>query len=241
MADAAWDQWQAATCRPDHCFCEAIRDGPVRQPANAWSSLAFVAAAILIVMRARADRRDRSGVPVNAMTTGTAWPAVYVVALVVTGLGSAFFHASLTLVGQFLDVLGMYLIATFILLYNVGRLRPISQVVTVVSYLSLNIVLAGLLLEVPTLRRYLFAVVLTAAVALELTIRARRTPVIERRFFVGALIVIVVAFAIWVLDITKVACDPGSVLQGHALWHVLGAVASWLLYRYYRSERHASS
>ena len=25
-------------------------------------------------------------------------------------------------------------------------------------------------------------------------------------------------------------------MQGHALWHVLGALAGWCLYRYYESE-----
>jgi len=33
---------------PDGCFCEAMRQGAIAQPANFWSSFAFVAAAILI-------------------------------------------------------------------------------------------------------------------------------------------------------------------------------------------------
>ena len=32
-------------------------------------------------------------------------------------------------------------------------------------------------------------------------------------------------------------CDPSSILQGHALWHVLNAIAGALLYPYLRSER----
>jgi hypothetical protein len=31
-------------------------------------------------------------------------------------------------------------------------------------------------------------------------------------------------------------CDPDSLLQGHALWHILGAVAMFCFYRYFRTE-----
>ena len=31
-------------------------------------------------------------------------------------------------------------------------------------------------------------------------------------------------------------CDPDTFLQGHALWHLLGAVAMWSFYKYFRTE-----
>jgi len=46
------------------------------------------------------------------------------------------------------------------------------------------------------------------------------------------------AFLIWGLDISKTICNPHSPLQGHAVWHLLGAVAAGFLYLYYASERH---
>jgi hypothetical protein len=39
-----------------------------------------------------------------------------------------------------------------------------------------------------------------------------------------------VATVIWVLDITRIACQPTAIIQGHAVWHVLGAAASASLY-----------
>jgi hypothetical protein len=33
-----------------------------------------------------------------------------------------------------------------------------------------------------------------------------------------------------------VLCDPQSLLQGHALWHLLGAISMWCFYRYFRTE-----
>ena len=85
--------WREASCLPDRCFCEAVQSGTVRQPANAISSSAFVVMALLVLMRSR---------------TPTAWR--FAGAALVVGVGSAFFHASLTFWGQTADVLGMYLV-----------------------------------------------------------------------------------------------------------------------------------
>ena len=170
------------------------------------------------------------------MTRSAAYPAVFATALLIIGAGSAFYHASLTFAGQFADLMGMYLLGTFILLYNVGRLRAMSAPVIVASYLALNIVLAVVLFEAPTLRRYVFAALIVVALFLEVRVR-RRVEAGDLRFLLQALGAMVVAFVIWTLDLRGVICVPGSLVQGHAVWHLLGAVASWWMYEYYRSER----
>jgi len=35
------------------------------------------------------------------------------------------------------------------------------------------------------------------------------------------------------LDVTRIACDPQSLLQGHAVWHLLSALALAALFRFY--------
>lgn len=150
-------------------------------------------------------------------------------------MGSAFYHASLTFAGQFVDVLGMYLIATFALVYNIGRLRPMSDAATVGTYLLLNGALAVALYTVPILRRYAFAVVVVAALLVEYRVWRHDRARSDVRYLIGALIALLIAFGAWVLDITRVVCQPDSMVQGHAVWHVLGAVACAGLYAYYRS------
>ena len=44
------------------------------------------------------------------------------------------------------------------------------------------------------------------------------------------------ACVIWALDRERLICDPESLLQGHALWHGLGAVAATCLFRSYEEE-----
>jgi hypothetical protein len=210
---------------PDLCFCEAIRDGVVRQPSNTLSSLAFVVVALLLL-------RERTGA---AAGPAPAYRTVYITTLIIIGLGSAFYHASLTLAGQFIDVMGMYFIGTFVALYAFGRLRHLEPRVVAVSYVLVNAGLAWILLVVPALRRYAFAVIILLGLVLEHAARNKsgNAAGLERLWYAAGWIAI--GFVIWTLDITRVVCSPHSLLQGHAVWHVLGAAASWQLFRYYRS------
>ena len=211
---------------PDACFCEAIRSDGIKQPANTWSSLAFVVVAVLVL--ARYAKRPSKG--------RAAYPLLYVLALVVVGLGSAWFHATLTFRAQFADVLGMYLIATFALLYSIGRLRPLSSTALVSGYIAANALLAMLLYWHPVVRRFVFALLLLAALGVEILIRRRHGPIAATRHLSKAAAIMAVAFVIWILDFTRVLCRPESLIQGHAIWHILGAVAAWYLFRYYHES-----
>jgi dihydroceramidase len=226
-----WDGWRAATCMPDACFCEAIRDGIVRQPANTWSCLAFLVVGAMVIRRTFDGSSPRGGSPVETRAT---YGVLYGAALILIGLGSGFYHASLSFAGQFADVFGMYLLATFILLYNLARLGRVPERGIAALYVALNAVLAILLHTLPEIRRYAFALLLIAALALEF--RARSGSRSDGRFLWIALGSIAAGFAIWIGDITRTACAPTSLVQGHAVWHVAGAVSAWYLYRYYRSE-----
>jgi len=221
--------WRAASCMPDHCFCETVRTTVVRQPVNAWSSLAFVAAGFWVLgsnVRSRANLlSDR---PVHRMVLG--------IAVILIGYGSAFYHATLSFAGQFFDVFGMYLLAVFIVLYAWARLRPLGDAAVVVLYCGINAALAVMLLEMPALRRYAFGALLLAGLALEVRVRRTQPALADARWLTAAVLVLALGFTAWILDITRVACSPGSVIQGHALWHVAGAAAALLLFRYYASE-----
>ncbi|MDP8981533.1 MAG: ceramidase [Acidobacteriota bacterium] len=194
-----------ATCLPDACFCEAVRTGLIAQPANTWSSLAFVFVGAWILARS----------PMK----------VYGAATIAIGLGSAFYHASLTFVGQVADIFGMYLLVTFMLVFRVGRwFGPL--------YIALNLALLAAQVAFPQSRRYLFAAVIAGVLILETRARG-----IERKWLYWALAAMSAGFLLWTLDITHSLCDPQSLLQGHAFWHVLGAVAAWCVFRYLQSER----
>jgi len=230
----SWSRWQPATCRPNHCFCETIRDASIAQPANALSSLGFIFVGLMIVLAEfNSDPRRQY---TNRMVREPIYTRSYGCALILIGLGSAFYHASLTFVGQICDVSGMYVLITFALLYSMTRFKTVRPAVFLGSYLFLNLLLLWLQVSLPNVRRYAFAALVLILLFLELRARRRQVMSIESKWLWRSAAIMGVAFGIWILDITRVACFPGSILQGHAIWHLLGALAAWCLYRYYRSE-----
>jgi hypothetical protein len=207
---------------PTSCFCEAIRPSAVAQPSNALSSLAFcITAGILLAFRASPSFRS----------TAHDDAPVYASALLLIGFGSAFYHASLTFVGQTFDVLGMYLLVTAILLWNLRRLRDLSRRASILAYVTANVVLFGVLIAFPGLRRYAFAGLVIAVLCLEYRLRDRDKR--NARYLLGALGVLAIGFAIWIADITGIVCQPWSWVQGHSIWHVCGAVSAGLVFLHY--------
>ena len=221
---------------PDRCFCELIRHGPISQPSNTWSSLAFLAVGLWIVARGFADKPGSERAAPNPLVARPVYSWLYGTAVVLIGLGSAFFHASLTFVGQWLDVMGMFLLITFVLLYSLSRFNIAVGEHFMATYTGSNCFLGAGLVGMPELRRYVFGGLVLAVLALELVLRRRRAFRRRISLLLGAISAFALGFAVWILDIQKVLCAPEGWAQGHAFWHLTGAVATALLYLYLRSE-----
>ena len=230
ISAATWASWQPATClQVEGCFCEADQSTEsVRQPANAWSSFAYVVVGSWILVGAAVATAGGPYQPLIGAAVG--------VNAVIIGVGSAFYHASLTFTGQFFDILGMYLLAVLMLVYALQRVLGWSLTRAVGVYVALSVALAIVQVAWPDTRRYLFALVLLVALGVELIYRRRAAPKIQTLWFHLGLGLFALAFLVWILDTTGVLCAPNSLVQGHALWHLLGAAAVACLHLYYRSE-----
>jgi hypothetical protein len=230
VSASSWDAMSPSTClATDTCFCEGVQmQESLRQPANTVSSFGFVLVGLLI-MAASLGIAGRS----------TWFIPIYGVALgfmaVIVGIGSAFYHASLTFTGQFFDILGMYLMASFVLVYPLQRLYSLSYRNSIALYITLNLILTGLQILIPDLRRYTFAIVLIVGLVVEF-VYLRRHPIITARWLYVGLGLFTLAYGIWILDNSHALCAPDSLLQGHAIWHLLGACATGCLFLYYASE-----
>jgi len=230
MLGPDWSRFAPATCQLTGCFCEAPRPGQlVLQPANSWSSFSFVLVGAWILLSAGARGTSHAFRGSQAV--------IYAVAVIIVGVGSFLLHATLTLWGQFYDVVGMYLLSGFMVAYAVQRRFGLSTAAAAALYVALCTLLITILVVEPETRRWLFAVVLLAAIGVELGVARPLRPGIETRWFVYGILLQVAAFTIWILDMRHIVCAEDSLWQGHAAWHMLNAAAIACTYRYYRSER----
>lgn len=225
-----WARYAQASCTATRCFCECPRSGSlILQPANSWSSYGYAFAGFLMILQAQGTgwkSRFRS-----EAATAFGLTAIFV------GLGSVLLHATLTLWGQFFDVMGMYLVGGFMLVSAVSRWRGLPPRLAILLYLVLVSGLVLLLYQVPDVRRWLFAVVLVAAIVVELGFARPKRARVRVGYYFAGIATKTLAFMIWNLDQHGTLCTPGSLFQGHAVWHLLGATSLWLTFLYYRSER----
>jgi len=91
-------------------------------------------------------------------------------------------------------------------------------------------------IAIPDTRRYVFAIVLIVALLFEYYLRLKAKPQIEARWLSLGIGLLAGAYMIWILDNTRTVCFEYSLIQGHAVWHILGAVSVLFLHRYYMSE-----
>lgn len=214
-------------------FCEAARAGHVKQPANTWSNAGFVLAGLLVAVHA--GRTRRSGMTLALATA-------YACVVVLLGPASAAMHATQSSCGGHLDLLSMYLVASFAAAYAWMRWTRRGTRAFVGAYVVclVGCELVGLWPHpVPVVQHAgnaAFALLLLTAVTLETRLWRRGETARSIGFGAAALGSLLLAFAIW-LATNAGWCDPHSLVQGHAAWHLLCAVAAYFLYRLYASER----
>ena len=229
--------WLGADVGRGATFCEAARAGWVRQPGNTFSNAGFVIAGLAVAWRA--GRPDLLGdVLPRRPGTATAWACV----VVLLGPASAAMHATQSARGGDLDLFSMYLTSSFAAAYALTRWWERNRVFAaqLFSLLVAACVLVGSVGgdDVPVVRyagNVAFAVLLVTTVVLEVRLHRRGPTRTDLRWGAAALGSMAVAFVVWNLG-QHGLCDPRSLVQAHGLWHLLGALAAWLLFRLWASE-----
>ncbi len=237
-----WEGWTLGAGGTFAEFCEQNRMTQlIRQPANTWSNLAYLFYGLLCVRLAIYDKQNLASA--NLVTSHPIISWVFGFTFVYLCLGSFFYHASLTRIGQHFDMGGTYALVAFPFMVNLGRtyrhytsisekklvpyLIVFSFTVFVLIfafkwYLKAEYVLGGLILGVLLSTLWYHAISKTRYQIL---------------FGLLAVLSMVAAYFIWWQDRYKHWCDPESYLQGHALWHVLTGLGGFFVYLMLRSEQ----
>ncbi len=211
-------------------FCEALRADLINQPANTWSNLGFVLAGLAIGWRAR-GHHELMGSTVT----------LFACVVVLLGPASAAMHATGTQIGKHLDLTSMFLLASFTCAYALKRLLGLSEFKFVALFIAALIGSELIYLtvgEVPVLLHAgnaAFAVLLLVTLISEVAIWRRTKNLPAAKAGAAAVGALALAFAVWLLD-QGIWCDPNSLLQAHAIWHLLCAASAFLLFDYYLAE-----
>lgn len=223
-------------------FCEASRPGIVKQPANTVSNIGFVIAGLAAAWQLS---RNRFAQTQNVFNQSNFTATFFSCMAVFLGPASMAMHATETRLGGFLDMLSMYLIAAFTASYAMQRFFKYSSAVftVVFSAIVLFCVYAQHLPIKPPVvgffGSFLFAVFIGVTIVFESLNSFVRKYDHEIKWGIFSLSSLLIAFLIWNLERRVDAfCDPHSLIQGHAIWHLLDALAVYFLFRFYVSEHH---
>jgi hypothetical protein len=230
----------------DGCFCEHFDKADVfkgangvRQPVNTWFNLYAIITASIVAIVVYFDRKKYgTGTAPNLISSRSWMPDLYIFAVLFLGLGSMWFHASLTAWGGTLDGMSMFVYASFLIFYTVRRLwnNALFFWAAYLGTIALNTALHG---HVDSL--YLILLLVAGYLAVEIAVWVRTKKAFGGTLLTGtlwclAVVAIIAATVFWKLSQTGgPMCDRFSAFQPHGLlWHPLAGVMAVLLYFYWR-------
>jgi hypothetical protein len=116
-----------------NCYCEyfdrhlvEIGAKGIRQPVNTWSNLYALFTAALVAWRLMLDRQQ--GTARNVMMSNSPIADACVFTVLFLGLGSMWFHASMSSAVSWMDGFSMYVFAGYLVFYTIDRLLVMKGV-----------------------------------------------------------------------------------------------------------------
>ncbi len=195
--------------------CENIGAGFLAQPVNAISSLAFVLFGIIVVVSAVSQPRNER---VNRFIVGTL--------MIATGGGSVLFHGPQGPASHFLHDATILLTMAAIATMNIAGLLHWTEKRVWLILGATGVGVTAVLLVWPASSNVVAAMALIVLIVQDVALH--RSGSIRTRWWVAAIVAMAVALLFFVAGRTGGPfCDSASLVQGHALWHILAATALW--------------
>ena len=240
-----WSSWLGAGGNSAH-FCEYNRwNMLIIQPSNTWSNFGFLIVGLILISIGIKDHYYRNREEINNLIAKhPAFTILIGLGLIHLFVGSFFYHASMTLAFQKMDITGIYAIFIAVFTYNAFKAFPFVRIGSRIHSTHKVLIAAGIALNILFFVEIwkwniniVFPVMIVGLAALNI-VNMRRKSIRKnyKQYIVSSGITMLAAATIWILDRSDVICMPTSIFQGHALWHMLCALAILLLYFYYRSE-----
>ncbi len=193
--------------------CEAIGSGVLAQPVNAISSLAYAVVGLFVLVWALRVTGHKRTLRI-----------VFGTLMVATGVGSVMFHGTQGPASQFSHDITFLVTVWFLAVLDVADAYRSKRWVGWSVFVAGAGVLALSLALYPGITNVLMVGVVVALVGADIALHRRGR--MRTGWYVAGLVALITAVAMFILGRTGgLVCEPGSIFQGHALWHLLSAAA----------------
>jgi len=184
------------------------------QPINTYSNLIYFFYGLVIFQLALKDFNFVGIKGVNSVRNAPYLSILLAANFIYLSFGSAFFHSSLTWIGQRVDMNATYGLTLSLICIGMVQVvvkKELSKQIQIATVLGMLLLIVGFL-------------------PLALQISSQRSPLL----LILSFVLLALAIQVRTLDVAKINCDPLSIWQGHALWHFLTATSSLCMYFYFR-------
>jgi hypothetical protein len=217
MDSCPWDKLRPATVK----YNESNVNAWIRQPANAWSNLAYIVVGLWLYARFGIETRHMLWmIPLTA---------------ILIGVTSFLYHASFTLLFQTSDLVSMYLFSCLLIVLDVKTLARIGDSAFYGLYLALVLASSVLFLRIKAKAGIvIFIVHVLVIIVLQIMIGIGGQTTIGYTSFAWMLVTLLLAFSLWLLDLKGTLFHPDNhLVQGHALWHLASSLCFIFVYNHY--------
>lgn len=221
-------------------YCEAARDGLIKQPSNTYSNLVYMFFGLLFAWNIYKGKYVQNS---NSLTKTVSMPLFFCSMVVLMGPASMAMHASESHLGQYFDLLAMYMICSLMFSNASNRLFKLKNIqffaVFCISLITCHIFHFADF-SIPIIgdsASAVFAFFLVTSMLMELYNKLKNNPTISFKFAIYCSLTFLLAAYIRTIGKDEHPwCNPDSLIQAHAIWHILSGVAIYFLFRYYVSE-----
>jgi Ceramidase len=209
------------------------------QSMNTYSNLVYFFFGLIICQLAMEDFKSK--IHQNRLQAFPELSFLMGFCFIYLSFGSAFFHASLTWVGQRVDMNGTYSISILLIIIAIYHVfykislsnRAKKGLVIIVLLFILSFYKLALLVSSSVLLPIFILLIWFLTAINYFQFRKERSVILA----ILSIILIVFALKIRELDVQKINCNPLSLYQGHSLWHFMAGLSSFCSYAFFRFSK----